>query len=563
MTRATLKVLLSYLALSAVWTWPALNFDPDTLPTRHFDLMPSIWLLYAAPDTFPDLVYPYSLWPDGELLARLDSYVLLILGWFNQNVLPPEVFARAMVWLGPALSAWAAEACAHKGFGVRRPWSWLAGAAYGFSGVMASACLEGQVYSLFNPWLPLLLWASWKGANPGGRWVHGLAGGAAWGAAHLTSAYFGAMGIVILAVVAVRSLLWHQRVLDVARYAAGVAALAVPVGLYQVWLFSWGGLKTEPSMGDVMLGSMTLADALIWSDTIDHAFHSISAPLHWGVVWLALLAPVVFGRERGWRVLLAMTVGFFLMSLGPFVRLHVNGEMYSSPVGFWVSIPGASFFRFPYRFTWLSSLFGGVLAAMVADRLSERVPRRAVMGLFAVALVDALFIVGLPLRMRASVAQVPEAYAAAPEGWGVLDTFASKINVAIVRETETAGDDFLWSRSLSCYYQTEHHRPTPAQCIGTMRDDPRYLLSDELFQRTLAYADRSRPDAIEGLSDWLMRNGIGAVAVHADFLRPVDREQVFEGLTAALGEPAAQSTNGGEWIVLYEVPGARGREFSP
>ncbi|MCB9764587.1 MAG: hypothetical protein H6739_32735 [Alphaproteobacteria bacterium] len=555
--RSTALVALSYLVVSGFWTWPALDFDPDTLPTRHFDLMPSIWLIYASPETFPDLVYPWSLWPDGELLARLDSYVLLLLGWINHGLLPPEVFARTLLWTGPAASALAAELCAHRGFGVPRPWSWLAGLSYGFSGIMASAALEGQVYSTFNPWLPLLLWAIWRGMNPGGRWYHGLLAGAAWGAAHLTSAYFGAIGIALLVVFAVRSLLWHQGVLRVARFAAGVAALAVPVGLYQMWLFSWGGLKLEPTMADVLRGSMALSDALIWSDPIDVANHSINAPLHWSLFWMALLAPVVLGRERGWRTLLAMTVLAFALALGPVLRLHPDGAMMNNPFRFWQAIPGATFFRFPYRFMWITSLLGGILAASVTATLATRVRPRLLWAIFPLAIIDAMFIVGLPLRMRSSVADVPDAYAAAPAGWGVLDLFSSKLSVAIVREAETVGDDFLWARSLSCYYQTEHHLPTPAQCIGTMRDDPRVLLADEVFMRLLAYADRSRPDALEGLDDWLLEHKLGTVAVHADFLRPNDRDQVLEALEVALGPPAGDSANGGERVVVFVVPEAR------
>ena len=58
--------------------------------------------------------------------------------------------------LGTALNAFTAERSAASDLGVGRPASLLAGIAYGYSGIAGNVILEGHVYHLLNPWLPLL-----------------------------------------------------------------------------------------------------------------------------------------------------------------------------------------------------------------------------------------------------------------------------------------------------------------------------------------------------------------------------------------------------------------------
>lgn len=553
--RGTALVFLSYVLVAAAFTWPTASFALNSFPTRHFDLMPSVWLIHAAPETFPELVYEKSLWPHGELLARLDSYVLLAVSWINHGLLDGLLLSKLFILLGPALSALAAERCAARGFDVPRPWSWIAGIVYGFSGVLASAVLEGQVYSLLNPWLPLLLWASRRGCGPRGRFVHGLAGGACWALAHLTSAYFGALGILILAIEAFRGVFAERSLKRVVVYAAGVALLAIPAGLFQLWLFSFGGLKTEPTIGDLVAGSITLGELLAWTDAADVGYHSVSAPLHWTAFWLMMMAPIILRNRSGWRVMMTVAVACILLSFGPLLRVTRHSPAMASPLRGWMAIPGATFFRFPYRLMWLCSLCTGVVAAQAAAAVAQSgVRKRWVAIAFPMSLIDTLVVVGLPARMRDAIAEVPDVYDAIPPGVAVLDAYSGKIDIAIARESESAGDAFLWQRSLTCYYQAYHGHPTPAQCIGTFLEDPRSALQDDVLGLAFAAADHSSEDAAERIPKLLRDAEVGALALHLEFLRPMDREVALEGLTLALGPPAAESVNGGEHIALFLVP---------
>jgi hypothetical protein len=60
----SLATLLAFLAVSAAFSWPTARFDPDVLVTRHFDLLPSVWLLDSAGG---------SAWPVGERLSRVEQ----------------------------------------------------------------------------------------------------------------------------------------------------------------------------------------------------------------------------------------------------------------------------------------------------------------------------------------------------------------------------------------------------------------------------------------------------------------------------------------------------------
>jgi hypothetical protein len=48
--------------------------------------------------------------------------------------------------------------------------------------------------------------------------------------------------------------------------------------------------------------------------------------------------------------------------------------------------------------------------------------------------------------------------------------------------------------------------------------------------------------------------GVGAVALHADWYRPGDRDALQKGLETVLGIPAGESTDGGEHLLVWTVP---------
>lgn len=528
--RDHLLVLLAFLLVGAAWSWPAPLLDADQLAVRHFDLMPVVWLVERAPQLGLDLHHAASSFPEGETLARLDSWVLLALAWLNHGLLSGAAVAMLLCWWGPALSAFAAERCAALAFEVPRPWSVAAGLAYGFSGVAASAALEGHVPHLLEPWLPLCLGAAWLAGGPRGRVAHGLLAGLGAALALLTTAYHGLVACLVLAVLGLRAL----RAGRLAALLPAAAPLLV-VGGWLAWTWTAGqGESVEPRRVVALaeLGSASLEQVLSWRASHDLALHSVGMPLG-GLVVLGLVAGV---RRRSVddRWLLSLCLLALLLALGPTWRLLADGAGVPSPLRpLWASTPVGAVLRFPVRFAWALTLAGGILAAQALARSGA--PR----WLLLVLLLDPFLGTGMPAR---------QARQALPPGLGegegaVLDLFP----VAIVPEQS---DIEMWARNLSCARQVAHGRPVLERCIGTSVQSPRLVVQRWLHPQLLD----ERPDP--ELAARLAALGIGSVVVHRRFFQPGEGAQVEAALAAALGPPLREQ----EELVLYGVPGPAGAE---
>ncbi|MDP2309604.1 MAG: hypothetical protein Q8P18_26525 [Pseudomonadota bacterium] len=537
----TALVFATYVALSVVWSWPLARLDPSVLVTRQFDLYPTVWLLARAPFLPVTLLHAGSGWPIGESLARADSYAMLPVAWLLGDWIDPRVLAGLLALFGPALGALAAERCAGHAFRVPRPASWVAGVVYGFSGITATALLEGHVYHAVNPWLPLLLWSAWRAGEKDGRWFHGVAAAAAWALCLFTTAYAGVLGALLLVVVGLRG-----GVAGISRLLPGMLLLALPAGLYYVRLYSAGGGWTDgSSVGTsqgMAMGSASLASLGGWSDAIDLRYHSIGATVGFTGLWACLLAPVVLRGTRGWRALVGLAMVALVVSLGRSIQIAPGGLGFWSPVSWLVDLPGVEQFRFPIRVTWLYALCVAMVAARVVAVLYARLGPVWLAPLFLFVAGDAIVGTGLPWRLRTQIGTVPSAYAAAPEGRAVLDLWARPLD-------RSAGEVEAWSRALTCYYQAFHARPVLEVCLGTNIDSPREVVDRWLAARLLA----TSPD-VQNIAGVMGRLGVGAIALHADVYRPGDRDVLAGALDAAFGPAAADSRDGGEHVLLWVVP---------
>jgi hypothetical protein len=534
----TLLVFATYLALSVAWSWPLARLDPSVLVTRQFDLYPTIWLLARAPSVPLDLMHAGSAWPIGESLARVDSYAVLPVAWLLGGWIDPRVLAALLALLGPPLGAMAAERCAAHAFRVPRPASWVAGVVYGFSGITATALLEGHVYHAVNPWLPLLLWAAWRAQEEGGRWLHGFAAAAAWALALLTTAYAGVMGALLLVVVGLRG--------GVARLAVGMLVVGLPAGLLYVRLYGAGGGWSDGQAMDpsqvMAMGSASLASLGGWSDAIDLRYHSIGATVGFTGLWACLLAPVVLRGTSGWRTLLGLALLSLLVALGRTIQIAPGSTSFWSPVSWLVNVPGIEQFRFPIRVTWLYALCAAMVAARVVGVLYARLGPAWMAPLFLLVAGDAIIGTGLPWRLRSQIGTVPSAYAAAPEGRAVLDLWARPLD-------RSSGEAEMWARALTCYYQAFHARPVLEVCMGTNVDSPREAVDSWLGTRLLA----TQPDTAV-IAGYMGRLGVGAIVLHADVYRPADRDVLAAALTTTFGPAAADTRDGGEHVLLWVVP---------
>jgi len=554
--------LACFMAVAVAFTWPLVLHPTGVQLGRQFDYQTLLWVVAQGQAFRGSLHTLAAAWPLGQDLHRVDSVVLFAVARLLGPGVSPEAIGAGFVFFGPVLSAWAAERFAARALGATFPWSLLAGLAYGFSGIAATAALEGHAYALLDPWLPLCGLATLRALEPDAGARHGAAAGLAWCLALLNTAYCGVnAGLLVAGLTAGHAL--RARALP-RRPLAALAAVVLAGGAAYAGFFTAGSVQRaetafhgSPALGVLEAGSTTLPTALSWSKIVDLSGHSIAPTLGATSLALAVLAPAVLGRRRRWRTLLLLALAALLLSLGPTLVLGL-GEQHLP----WLLRPladldlPARFFRFPARLTRITTLALGAVAAAVATEWAAVLPRRTA-ALLACAAVDAVVGTGLSFRASGATLAIPSALAAIQDHGAVLDLFPTFAG--------GSRDKSIYAQNLACSQQRAHGRPLVNPCIGTtIATGPDAVVAGWLFERLLddiTWLDQDRlgPEVRAQLAaldlDWIV-------------LRPLlvaqpDRERLASRLTALLGAPVAESRDAGEWVVVHAVPGAEGPASDP
>ena len=534
-----------YALVCVIWSWPQVT-GASVMVSRHFDIFGTLWTGGVGPALGDGLVTHMCGWPEGLDLRRADSLVLLLLSVTVGRLLGGPALLYLLTLVGPVLSAWAAERYAARVLGARWPWSLLAGLTFAFSGVAATALLEGHPYILLNPWLPLLAWQWHRCTEPGARLRHGGMAGALWLMCLLTSAYTGIAATLWVVVAALRPLLARRlKALSWRPLALALAMMLVAGGLYTVAFASGGegaraidAFRDMPDKGVLRAGSTNLADLAGVSASADSESHSMVPALGFLPLVLAALALRLRAPGRPWLMCLLLGLFALAVALGPTLR----GSAFSDGVP-WILAPMVeleltSFLRFPVRLVFVAALALGAVAAMVADRLARR--NRWAALLLPLALVDLWVCTQMPGRTGRWPLELPAAYARLPKS-GALLHLMPELHAGSKRM-----ETFL--STLDCAHQHAHGRPLLARCLGgDHRSGPRFKIGSWLRTRLLG---KHNPGELSGQ---LASLGVGAVVWRPDLFMPGDRARLRKGLAQNLGPPLARSTNGGDHVVLYGV----------
>jgi hypothetical protein len=522
-----------WLVLAAIWTWPALQAGPEMWVGRHFDLPGTIWSISAVPRLDWALSDDLTGWPRGAKYARFVSYTLIPVAWLAQAMDP----ARLHGWLqlvGVALSAWAAQGFA-RAVGARAPWDLVAGVAFGFSGIASTSLLEGHVYQVFDPWMPLFAWAWWQATQGPGSTRQGLLAGLLFCLTLLTSAYLGMAAALIAIAFFLGGLAQHGRAVMRAGWAA--AAVVLPVGL-GLGLISGSSQTTlhDTTMASIQLGSTNLLNLMGPLPQIDFDGHSIAPTLSPIILGLILVAPMVKPGSRLIKVLTWTALTGLLISFGTSLDADGNSPLFVLPLYWLLEATEQRWFRFPVRIMWVWGLCGGVVAAVVLTRLARH--SRWMAGLLLLGAIAHPFVaVNHTGRQHIHEGRTPSAYALADGP--VLDLFPEGSDLA--REEE------MWFSALACAYQVGHGQPLAEDCVSTVpQENPRSLLGQMVRAQLMA-------GETDFVADTLGRMGFVAIAVHADLFTRGDTIRLMAALSDLDPDPI-ETLDGGERILLVKVP---------
>ncbi len=545
------SIVACYSLVSVLFSWPTVRLDSSVFYTRQFDLYGVLWMIRHVREVLFDGVVTATNFPLGENATRPDAYVLALVALGAGDKVSPLAIVRLFVLAGPVAGALAAEHCAARGFGVRRPWSLLAGLAYGFNGLAATAWLEGHVYFLFDPWLPLLLLSLVRLTRSAAPRTEGVKAGCYWILALATSGYIGIFASLLVAIMLVRGVIAQVDRRRALRTAAVPLLIFLPFGILYAWVFFGGTGQVAPDLWRASTsGAASIARLTSWWPGVDgKTYHSIATPLGFVTVSLGAFAPIVLARHRGWRTLLGTAAAAVLVSFGPVISPGLGaGGGVPAPMVLFAGTPVMTFLHFPVRFLWLAYLCGGIVAARSADEIARRVGFLPGLPLLAMAIVDSIALTGAPFRAEPVLAGIPSAYKAVPAGMAVLDLFGEQ-PVAL-------GEIGVRVTKLTTYYQTVHGRPVLAAALPTYGKNCRDRIAARVVCRLLDWKPGATAGAqadVVDLEALLAELGIGAVAVHSDLFAPDDLAPILDGLRTALGPPAAVSRDGGETVVLFLV----------
>lgn len=513
--------------LAMLWTWPAINAGGGVMVGRHFDLPGVLWALDASERLLSGgLQDTLTAWPLGGDYRRLDSFTLLPIGALLAD-LGVDRLHGALQIVGVFLLGISGEAFA-RAVGARGWWGLLGGAALALSGLSANVLLEGHVFHLLNPWLPLLGLAWWKATGANSRRIWGVISGLCFGLCLLTTAYIGVTAAVVVACFAVPAIRKRSTWPAMGAAAATVLVLAVPYALVFV-----SGTDIAPgSSGHIV--SAHLVSLAGPTPEIDRGRHSQAIALPGLMLALAMLTPMLLGRRRG--VLIGAAAITAMMAMGSGLAISEGPAVLPLPMALVEALGGGAFLRFPMRLFWGTLLCMGALAAWGGTALEARLGRGARL-LVLLALIEPFVHIRAPLRQQTRLSTSPSVYSQVDGP--VLDLFPE--GTTEPHELEQ------WFTRFTCANQRHHHNPIAEHCTATTTEaNPRHRLNRWLIARLL---EGSLSEARQQLGDM----GFVGVALHPDLFEAGDRSRIQDALAAVDPSPL-RSTDGGALVALYRLP---------
>ena len=366
---------LSFFLLLSAW-WQRSLFFIDGLPAKYHDSLGTFWLIAQA-HTWDGFIDINTEFPVGADYSSLDSYLLWFMA-FIFRFIPPLFFYKSWLILSPALSAWGASFWS-KDWGATAPFSWIAGLGFGFSGLMANAIFEGQIYQTLLLWLPLAGCVWWRFLSGMGRMYLGFT------VIFLTlclfsSSYIGASCLILLFGLWLGGKAWTKFPFF------GLLIITCPIFALHYYLMTASSMHIAKLSSKMSIGSISLVN--FWGATPEmfREGHAIELGVLLVPLLLALQLRHAESEEKPWMPLGVVALLSLLIGFGPSLTFSNTEMLFPLPTSWFLQLPVLSSLSFPIRLAQPFLLVTSITGAVILSRMVQR--RRWLALLLPIAILE-------------------------------------------------------------------------------------------------------------------------------------------------------------------------------
>ena len=497
------SLLASFWMGSEIWNTGLSGIQYDTLGTYWFADRASTWSLLFDQNTN---------WPTGVEYKRLDSFVFFVVSICFQW-LPTSVWLPFFSVVAITTSGWAASLFAQE-LGATRQASWIAGITFIFHGLTASALLEGHVYHLLLPWLPLCLMFAWRATKTQKNTKNSLLTSFFWFLCLLTSAYLGLATTIAVAIIWISRKGWNIK----SSYI-GIASIAILSMAYLLLYTDGQALSSGRDATSMMVGSVNLSNFLGFTPQVDRELHAQSLGILAIPLFLAFGAHRYTLKRQDTHILWTMAIIALCLSFGCFVSFASVAPLFPMPLLWLSELPLFRSIGFPIRLAWPFLLCIGVLASLAASRI--RFPRI----LIALCILEVFISNQLETRQQQISLTLPKVY---------NNTDGASLELYPITASGKQHSDLpMWFSAYSCFFQTMHEQPISENCVSTISDShTRIQIAQSVVQNLLRGAHSQAWDTLE-------ENQFSHLMVYPDLYTLGD----YKRLSYALGKHAKEESN--------------------
>ena len=487
-----------------LWNTGLSGVQYDALGTYWFADQVSTW----------DLLHdPNSNWPHGTTYKRLDSFLFffisIFLSWIPTSIWLPIFSVSAIT-----LNGWMASLLAQE-LGAKRKASWIAGITFMFHGITASALLEGHVYHLLLPWLPLCFLFAWRATKTQKTIKNSIYTSVFWFLCLLTSAYLGLAATIAILIIWIAQKGWNIKETYVGM------GFIVLLSIGYVTLYAGGeALSSGRDAASMMVGSINLSNFLGFTPHVDQELHAQSLGILSIPFILAFATHRYTYKRQNIHVIWIVGLVSLSFGLGCFVSFASVTPLFPMPLLWLSDLPLFRSIGFPIRLSWPFLMCIGILASLTASKIKH------LHLLLSLIIIEALVSTQLPSRQETVQYPLPDVYKQIQE--------ASLELYPTTPSGKQHSDLPMWFSAYSCFFQTQHNNPIAENCVSTIPNaHTRIPLSQNFVQQLISGNSNNAWNILE-------QHQFSSILLYPDLYTPGDYKRLVHTLQGSDTQASTQ-----------------------